>query len=108
MHAAIRGQTHAQRTYVAGDEYVFERSGDHFVGQLNASLVDLGHFVGQTMLGQLEAVGAKCIGLYHLRSGVDVIGVHLGYQGGAFYIQRFKAAFYLGAVLMQQGAHGAI
>ena len=52
-----------KRTDVTGNQNILERGHDDPAGQFNPGGIDFSHFIFQPMPGQLEAVGAKGVGL---------------------------------------------
>jgi hypothetical protein len=78
--ATERSQPHPQRPQRPGQQHVAERAIDHAPGNGHGGAVDRLDLVLQTVLGQLETVGAEGIGLNQVRAGVDVAAVDFGHQ----------------------------
>ena len=70
--------------------------------------VDLGHFSGQSMAGQPEAVGAEGVGLKNLGAGLQVLLVNGEDQAGIGEVQLVVAAVDEDAAGVEHGAHGAV
>ena len=86
---------------------VFEMR-DRLAGDANAGGVDFGHFSGQSMAGQPEAVGAEGVGFEDLGAGLEVLLVDGENQAGIGEIRLVVAAVDKDAAGVEDGAHGAI
>ncbi len=66
----------AQRADGAGDQHFAGGGIARFAGDLYAATVEALHFIAQAKRFELEAIGAKSIGLDNLRTGFDIGLVH--------------------------------
>ena len=109
---AQRLQPHAQRPDGARHpglaSLLFFQVGNGLLGEPHAGGVDLGHFAGQSVARQPEAVGAERVGLQNLGAGLQVVFVDGQDQPGIGEIQLVVAAVDEDAAGIQNRAHGAV
>ncbi len=84
------------------------RCSNGLAGQAHTGRIDLGHFVGQPVAGQADAVGAECIGFKNLRAGLQVLLVNGENQTGIGKIQLVVAAVDEDTASIEHGTHGAV
>ena len=95
----------AQRSHAAGHQDAGTGGG---AGQLHAGAIDVAHAGLIAVAQQAVAVGAEGVGLQHLRSGLDVVGMD-----GADDLRLREVEFVIAAVDedtfgIEQGAHGTV
>ena len=77
-------------------------------GELYPGVVDLSYHIVQAVFAQLEAIGAKGIGLNDLGASFNIGAVRIDNHVRTAEVQFIEASIEVRSLSMQQGAHRAI